>query len=339
MSTKKRFSSYMNACNVISALLVVFIHAYNVDVYNNVSNSAIYWFEQIISECIARGAVPFFFISSAFFLYSSKKSVTKIYSSRFRSVVVPYLLWNIIYMIAFALLHYLSFTNVGMDKLTFSNLFGGIFLHKYNYTYWFMKMLIIYIIMYPVIRWIISRGKIVSVIFGILFLTLYCIWTKQFEATKINTFIYYYIGAVAGFHYKEQTENLVSMPQKRKIILLGVVSLLGILFFVATNVFLLNLALIRDFIMVLFIFFTVIVFNIQIKGSLSVLSFMIYSLHPLILEIIEKTVYLFMPHTAFLMLTDYIFAPIICVAIITAICVIWKKVLPGFYKLLNGGRV
>ena len=66
MDAKKHFSATMSTCNIICAILVIFIHAYNITVYE-CSNSFVFWLEQIISQGIAKGAVPFFFMSSAFF--------------------------------------------------------------------------------------------------------------------------------------------------------------------------------------------------------------------------------------------------------------------------------
>ena len=66
---------------------------------------------------------------------------------------------------------------------------------------------------------------------------------------------------------------------------------------------------------------------------------MIYALHPLILEIVEKIIYLLFPHTALWMLVDYIVAPVICLALVYGVCILWKKILPSVYKVFNGGRL
>ncbi len=337
MHAKKQFSEVMSTCSIISAVLVVFIHTYNIGLYRNVSNSMIYWVEEFISQFISRGAVPFFFISSAFFLYSSNKDVSAIYSSRFKSLGIPYLLWNTVYMVIFGILHHLSLTDSGMDEITLGNLFNGIFLHKYNYSYWFMRNLIIFTLLYPLIRLIISRSKVIAISIGVVFAALVMIMPSKESGTE--SFIYYYLGAIIGFYYSESTEKLVVMSMKKKIILLMVFLAISILSFIATNVYKFELSFIRNLMMVLFLFFAVSTFNIRIKGILCGLSFMIYSLHPIVLEMIEKTIYISMPHTLLWMVIDYLFAPAICIGLIAIICVVWKKVCPWIYKLFNGGRI
>ena len=163
ISVDKRFSAVMSTCSILSAILVVWIHAYNVEMYSD-TNRVIYWLQDAISQGIARGAVPFFLMSSAFFLYSKDKNVWDVYQSRAKSVLIPYLLWNTVYMVILTVLHHLSLVSIGMDVITVGNVAQGIFLNRYNYTYWFMRDLIVLVVFYPLIRWIISRGKIASLI-------------------------------------------------------------------------------------------------------------------------------------------------------------------------------
>lgn len=292
MNPKKLFSTTMSTCNIICAILVIFIHAYNITIYN-CSNSFVFWLEQVISQGIAKGSVPFFFMSSAFFLYSSKKSIRNTYKSRFISTAIPYLLWNLIYMIIFTILHNLSLTSVGMDKITFNNILSGIFLHKYNYTYWFMKWLIIWILLYPVIRWIISRGKVFAVIVGIASVLLYYMYPTEFETIKLDTFLFYYPGAVAGYYYRDKLENMCIASKIRKTVIFIAILIVASIFFITDNIFMINTSAAYDFIMALLIFFTVNCFTINVSCFIAALSFMVYSMHPVILEMLEKMIYLY----------------------------------------------
>lgn len=338
----KTFSDTMKRCSFICSILVVFIHAYNISLYNISDNSIIFWFEEIISQFIARGAVPFFFVSSAFFLYQRPKEVLIVYKSRFKSLVIPYLLWNIIYMLLFGVLAKLSLSDAGMDEITVTNILKGVFLFEYNYTYWFMLHLILFTLLYPVIKQIIFRNKIVcalcfSVLLGLYFFSI--INDKLKDNDIIESFIYYYLGAIIGYYYRDKTEKIVAIQTKQKVIMFSILFLLGVALFFASNIYNINVTLVRNLIMVLFLFLLSSLPKIKIHSFLLGLSFMIYSMHPIILEAIEKVVFIILPHNAFFATVDYIIAPVVCVVIILCVCALLKKMLPAIYRLLNGNRM
>lgn len=332
LKVKPQFSEVMTTGSILSAILVVWIHAYNVGVYDTVSNSFVYWFEKVVSQGLARGAVPFFYMSSAYFLYSRDRSVIDVYKSRAKSIVVPYVLWNLVYMVVFSILFRLSLSDSGMETVTVGNVLGGLFLHKYNYTFWFMQYLIVYVAAYPIVRWIISRNKVVGAIGLVVSLALF--WSG---VDLLERFAYYYIGALIGYYYRREAENIVSMDKKKVIGITLVLLLLEAALFLVTLKYG-AMYRVRDLAMTFLFFFLILCFNVRITGAFASFSFMIYALHPLILEAIEKVFYLMCPHTAVWMLMDYILAPVICIIIVCGVCILWKKLLPTVYKLFNGGR-
>lgn len=334
MTTKQRFSAAMTTCSILSAIFVVWIQTYNVEVYGD-TNRVIYWIQEIFSQGVTRGAVPFFMMSSAFFLFSKDKKVTEVYTSRSKSVLVPYLLWNFVYMVVFAVLRRLSLSGVGMDVVTVGNVAEGLFLHKYNYAYWFMRDLIVLVALYPLIRWLLRRGKAVSfLLLGGLCLAMVC------DVTFLKSSVYYFIGAILGHFYSQQVQDVVNMDKKKQVILIaGLLVVSGVLFRIGYFNKWLWMAVLRDLSTAFLMFFTVIYFNVRIGGWFAALSFMIYSVHPLLLEIIEKVIYLVFPHNDLWMMVDYVVAPIVCLGLIVVICLLWKKLLPGVYKVFNGGRL
>lgn len=334
LNTKQRFSAAMTTCSILSAILVVWIHAYNVEVYSD-TNRVLFWIQEVLSQGVARGAVPFFLMSSAFFLYSKDKKVADVYGSRAKSVLVPYLLWNTVYMVVFAVLRRLSLTNTGMDVITVGNVVEGIFLHKYNYAYWFMRDLILLIALYPLIRWLLRRGKVVSfLVFGGLCVAI------AFNVGFVKSGVYYFIGAVFGHHYSDFVQSVVNAEKKKQVgIICGLLLLSSVLFGVWYIDKWFWVAVLRDLSTAFLMFFTVVCFNVRIGGGFAALSFMIYSIHPLLLEMVEKVIYLFFPHNDLWMMVDYVAAPIVCLGLVVGLCLLWKKLLPSVYKVFNGGRL
>lgn len=346
INSRQRFSMAMSTCSIISAILVIWIHAYNIEVYSS-SNRVLYWIQEAISQGIARGAVPFFMMSSAFFLYSKSKTVSDVYRSRSKSVLLPYLLWNVVYMVAFAVLRRLSLTNTGMDVVTVENVLGGIFWHKYNYAYWFMRDLILLVALYPLLRWLLNRGKTISwIVWGILGVVIFAV--SLFEDNSLlselchdlRSVFYYYLGAMIGQHYARQAENVVCLSLAKQWWTIAGLFAFSVTTF-ACGCLWENAALdiMRDLSTALLMFFIVVRLHIRIDGVLTGLSFMVFSLHPFILEVVEKLIYRFCPHTDLWMMVDYIVAPVICLAIIIGVCFVWKKLLPKTYRLFNGGRM
>ena len=97
-------SDKITILNFISAILVVTIHTYNIDMYSikctTYMNKFIYIFENIISQNIARVAVPFFFLFASFFFFYNIKNTEQWYikklNKRIRTIVIPYIFWNFI---------------------------------------------------------------------------------------------------------------------------------------------------------------------------------------------------------------------------------------------------
>ena len=149
MVVPKEFSRKISVLSFISSILVVLIHA-NTEFEYKISDS---WGGGIIDflSCnLALFAVPFFFLVSGFFFGNSGNYVETV-KKRFWSVLVPYLLWNTIYVL------YLSFIdtfvihlNTSAD-LSLGSFIDGVLLGKRNLVSWFLRSLIAYTILTPVL--------------------------------------------------------------------------------------------------------------------------------------------------------------------------------------------
>jgi len=342
-SHTKTFSETMQVCSTLCALLVVFIHAYNVPIYTDVSNTAVYWIQDVIVRGLGKGAVPFFFMSSAFFLYGRPNNTKRVYQSRFKSLVIPYVLWNTIFMVYYTIAKAVHLSSFGLDlnNLRASDILGGIFLHDYNAPYWYMLYLIAMIAMYPLLKWIISRNKLVCFSFLVILFAAqtYASHNPYFHINYSSSIIYYYLGALLGFYYKDEVEKIPQIKKSHLTVLLVALLCAATLLYLATNVWGLPLDVFRDISMVLLIVFFAIALNLNNPKILVGLSFMIYSMHTIILESIEEIIYIFMPHNALWMMIDFVVAPLITVPIIVVVCILMKKFLPKVYTVLNGNRL
>ena len=105
---EKFFRNKIQVYSFFSSLLVIFIHAFNLNTYGiDKSNPIVYWIEMIISQDIGLLAVPMFFVISGFLFFrtvSDYGSITVKQKKRIKTLLIPYLLWTTIYMLFFFVL-------------------------------------------------------------------------------------------------------------------------------------------------------------------------------------------------------------------------------------------
>lgn len=77
------FSKKISVMSAIGAFLVIFIHSYNVKGYQ-IESGMVFEMEYLISQNIARMAVPFFFMSSGFFSFIKERNTLDVYRKNFQ---------------------------------------------------------------------------------------------------------------------------------------------------------------------------------------------------------------------------------------------------------------
>lgn len=330
-----RFSKKNLMFSFFCSILVMMIHTTNLQAYS-ITNGIVYYIEIIVTNFIAPIAVPFFFINSGFWLYSKKRSSIDVFKSRFKSLVLPYILWNIIFMIAFYILTYCGLSKVGVIN-NLCDVLMGVFFYKYNYVFWFMHQLIILTFLYPLFNKIFSTKKIsmLIIIFLILITTFIGDNTSSYLLIR-SSLIYYSIGLFLGKFYYQEMKNNNNINNIKSWMLFIVSSLIFTLQMIYKSSIIIDLSIIRNLALLIFIYNNFnIFFNSKIR-KIYYISFFIYSLHSIVLEVIEKIIYLVLPHSAFFALVDYLLAPLITLAIIYVIALIIKKT--KLFYLLNGQR-
>lgn len=123
----------MDALNVLSIFLVVFLHSRTVFFSNQPVNG--YWIEYLISG-IGVAAVPLFFaISGANLIdFTRKMSIRDFFKKRFSKIIIPYFVWGI----AGALYQYFCLDNKNIFDNPISLLFN---MQDANAPLWFLMVL------------------------------------------------------------------------------------------------------------------------------------------------------------------------------------------------------
>ena len=142
---KKEYVSF------VLSILVLFIHSYFAPTVLNDSFISLFnhKFSFFFSRSITRYAVPMFFMLSgiSFFKgYNNEKYLTKI-KSRIHTLVIPYLLWNTVWMLweIFTSYSFIAKFSTGQPyPLTPASILKGIFFYNCNAPFWFILDLIIF---------------------------------------------------------------------------------------------------------------------------------------------------------------------------------------------------
>lgn len=143
----------INYLRCISAVFVVFIHSVNFFGYMNVNNSNIV-FNLLIN--LFNTAVPIFFLISGFLTFLKQDiDYKKHYKKKLRSLVLPYVIWIIIYYIFNLLLNFLNLDPSNtLKNANFLKLFIGIPFYTNPLLYaplWFLRDLILLNILVPIL--------------------------------------------------------------------------------------------------------------------------------------------------------------------------------------------
>ena len=347
---RQKLSNY----NVILAVLVVLIHTDNTYLYASLSDGTLlssfakglFW---LFSQNIAAVAVPSFFMISGILFYRdfTIDKYPKKLKSRFFSLILPFILWNLFRFLLFYCLGKAGITErlFGAPRLLFTkeNFLEGIFFYKYNLGFWFMYQLILFTLLAPVIR-LITKNKWVGIIAIISLIALNAsdilgelfIVTLKKRFILLDCAIYYIVGAYIGTHFFE----FVNKKSKNTIFL----SIVGVLAGQALNIAFskTEFILFNTLSLIVSVFsFWYLYDSLNIKpfsARLTTITFFIYAGHGTILEFLQAIASAIFPDSAVTAILTYITFPVITLGLLVGLSIVLKKFLPKFWSVINGAR-
>lgn len=341
--TKKEFISFL------SSILVLFIHSYFAK--DNISNSLVSVINQkfsfFFSRSITQFAVPMFFMLSglSFFKgYNNRKYLTKI-KSRIYTLVIPYLLWNTVWMLweIFSSYSFLSkFSSTGEPyPLTIISILKGVFFYGCNTPFWFLFDIIIFSFASPML-FLIIRNKYIGIA------SIACLSIVSLFGIHIPIDLFYYpmsivfylIGAIIGYHFFNYATLKSSKPmQIVSIVLLSAYILCKNI--VPKELHISNYLIeVIVYSMAAFSLWNIVdIFIERIKPrAIYRRSFSIYAMHLNVAIIILKILSLFIPQSEWLEIPKFILMVIFTITLINFICAFLEKFFPRIYALFMGNR-
>lgn len=320
-SKKIVFLNYLLTC------FVVFIHADNRSVaeYSCVDIGGFEWVYQLLGKVYGT-AVPTFFALSGylFFRNLSADTVGRKLKSRIRSVLIPYLFWNIsLYAVRIGLSYIPGIgerMNFKIPQLTLKVL---LLENHANPPLWYLPILFMLQILSPIVLWLFNRLKKYSIVFVI------GLWAVSFwlDWGYFNPLTYapiYVSGGYIAYFFSEYAECYRTDNWKYYICIL--LAAFGA-YFISRNLFgpvfwwsimsLIKRAPYKDFMKV---------------------SFFIYCSHFLAVLCLRKALTILLGVNPVTMVINYFTVGFVTIAVLTVLGYLFKKKMPKCYSVICGGR-
>ena len=329
-------------------VLVVYLHAgdmpFSRDELSNVAPGWFLYVKDIVSDGLARSAVPLFFLISGFLLFfnfdGSFKSYQLKIKSRIKTLLIPYFFWNLSVLVAFAIGQSLDFTSrfftghIGMiadfGVFDYLNAFLGLDGYPISYQFWFIRDLMILVLC----SWVI--GKFVNIYLCIALLIAILVSSDPDGTSWLSSFFYFYLG---GLFAKEP--SMLNKIRKLFFLILPVYASLLVVLILGYTFILIDLrSLVVLLGVVLFVTWAINKKRDRTFDSLMAFggySFFVFAVHEPTLTVLKKLIYFVSAGSEGLMVA-YFFAPVAAIGIGVGSYLVLRRLAPGFLATISGGR-
>ena len=350
-------SEKLKALSLVAIVLVVFIHSHNEEVKFASGEMAgnqgqwVLFIENFVSKGIARIAAPIFFIISGLLFYLSydftlRGVVTK-FKSRFKSLVIPYLIWSVFGVMLILALQLIPwskkfFTKELIIHYSTSKLLRTIFLDPIPYQLWFIRDLFMLVIISPLI-WYLTKS-----IRGVLLVILMVLWTiapKTFVFFSNEALLFFTLGCALALDKKSLNHSFPGFWSYYFFILwLMIVFATTYLLTFYREMDLVGLNALNNLGIAFGIFAVWSCYDhvdhaLVTRYSMAFgYTFIIFVFHEPLLTILIKGMFFLLGKTNISSLLIYVAAPLLAIIISVTVRFVLMKHAPRFYNIATGGR-
>lgn len=340
---ERQFRNKITWYTFIFSILVIWVHSYNSELFLGKTPSAklVYDLEHFMGGTIAQIAVPGFFMLSSylFFRNFTWDVLLQKWKSRFLSVAVPFVLWNILYYAGYLLASRIPVMTdvVGRGSVPFS---PAIFMkavlgYTYNPVFWYLFQLILLIIAAPVIYGILKNKWIgVSALLILLFVIAR---GGSIPVLNLDALFYYSAAAYCALHQKRWVEG----PYTRNTLLAaGILFTAAVVFGIRQNLFhsIFDTVMFR-FLAPVSLWMFVDPFRLPEVKKWMTYNFFLYATHFAVVRFVNKAGSMVFPSHTAVPLILYLLMPVIAVAVNYTLAVCLRRFAPPLWRILNGGRL
>lgn len=296
---------------------------------------------------IARVAVPLFFFFSGYLYFNNihlfnKKVYFEKCISRFKTLLIPYVIFNTLFIIYTIVFNRFSIIGNAFNVVTIlksylvvDNIPTPEELYPALYPLWFLRDLIILSIITPVIWFLSKKANFLFII--VIFIFCFFPITNIPYMNKLGLLCF-----SLGAFFSINQISFIKYPNKIPYVLITILflatNILGVIF----NPSLYFFHQIKIFISIIFVLNTVnnlVLKDIKIPPKLTSSSFFVYLSHvPLVEYIRQFTLYVFQPYSTVGFTLSYLWITILTASICILIYLSLKKYFPHLTNTLTGNR-
>lgn len=366
MKLTERNSETITFLRVILVFFVMLAHSYLIPVNLSdgtliIKSGFVFQFTQeLFSRVIATLSSPLFFVISGFLLFRDQQVTWDLVKSKWMSrvftLVIPFFLWNAIFLFVFILgqtipllENYFPGSVYDLNNITLHtilNAFIGFDGEPVNAPLWFLRDLILLVLVSPLLYPLLKRFK-----YAVLILLLF-VWYGFFidfypiPVVEEKSIFFFSLGLFLHQIDTSRVEDILQVNITRiglasaYIILAGLEAYLNLSR--GGNVVLHNTVILVGVVTAYSIVSDMIhirVFRKLIYTMLPV-TYLLFLSHNIILQTFRKGAYVFIrPESDVLHLSIYFGAPILTTASVYLFYIVMRKILPRILALLTGGRM
>lgn len=333
------YSYKIENINYFLIFLIVCLHSSLTDFVSNFS--LIYNFFRFISV-VCDVAVPCFFLISSYLLYNNynySKYPEKL-KKRFYSLVIPYFLWSTIMYLFYAIVSNLrmfqGIINENYTSFSINSAITSIVFAKNAGVIWFIRVLMVFAIISPIVYFITSK---LNKFFNICFILILCVIIMYINP-GYSSFVFWLPVHFMGCFIRKYFNN-INIINKSTInnIIMSVLlfCLILIAFFVNNNYsFIYSLYRFLSIFPVLYLL-DIIILDKKIFNVID--SFFVFCIHIPIIQFVRKVLIKIIGINNFVKcILVYVLTIILTFFLIYLITMIMKKIFSKFYYILIGNR-
>lgn len=333
--------------NAISILLVLLIHSYFVEAANYPLAQAIQVFSG--TNGISSVAVPLFFFISGLLFFKNVEGINDCLiglKKRVRTLLVPYIIWNLVFVGWFILLHVIPGTSrfINSDILShfsWENPFEGLrflFFEPAAFQLWFLRDLMAYMLTTPILLYAIKRYPFFTLIAMIVFFG----WIPRCGMA------FFYLGAIIALHngiegFNQLLNNNVVIVCCCIFLCKCIMTIIPCCQALVSNPYIMQVAGFCGILSVWGLYDRVIASKSSSRSSIvlttvSRYSFFIFLFHEPVFNIIKKLSLVGLGVSNVSLIICYFINPVIMVLLSIGIAFLIKTYQPKLYGVIVGGR-
>lgn len=340
-------SNVINFLRFPLIIAVLFIHNYNPSVVGNNELHIYNGVSEFFSQVLGRVAVPFFFLISGFlFFFKVEHFDSSIFAkkinSRLHSLILPYLFWNLLLLIIQTATFWLLGNTVGRSGFSMLGILKSLWNsnsgYPISYQFWFIRDLIITVLISPVLYFLIKKLNLTVLI------VLFALWffNKATSNPGINTTSLFFFSMGAWFSVNGKRLTSCVITESYFVLcsypFLIFVDLLTI--GTSVNIYIHNMGIIVGIWFWLMVVYRIVYkYRIKPNGFLTKVSFFLFAFHEPLLSILKRRTFSYFEPSNDLAFTFFYFTNVMLVSLIGMILYVGlSRVAPKFLKIISGGR-